>query len=126
MEDNGAPVAPASKRAYILGLIQWERDRQDDLVRGGKFAWTCASRNHSHAEKYTVLGEEVGEVGHAINERLSGHLTEAEAGDELVKELTQVAAVCVAWIESIVTLREVEAVDKPVEDPFARYQGRET
>lgn len=49
-------------------------------------------QTHTPADWYTVLGEEFGEVGHAINE-----------GDVLNyrEELIQTAAVCVAMVESI-------------------------
>lgn len=51
------------------------------------------------AEKLTVLGEELGEVGHEINEGIgTGRAVDLL---KLRKELVQVAAVAVAWVESL-------------------------
>lgn len=79
--------------------IMDERARQDDLKRAGRFAYTCADPELSHAERLTVLGEEFGEVCHEVNEAIGGR-TELDRA-ALRNELVQVAAVCVAWIEAI-------------------------
>lgn len=76
-----------------------ERHRQDDLKLAGRFAYTCADPELTHAERLTVLGEEFGEVCHEVNEAIGGHAKLRR--DKLRKELVQVAAVAVAWIEAI-------------------------
>lgn len=69
-----------------------ERHRQETLRLAGKFDQTCASPAMESAAKLSVLLEEVGEVAHAINENDSLALR---------TELVQVAAVAVAWLESL-------------------------
>jgi len=98
-----------------------ERVRQEELKDLGKFLWTCAdneitivtdggssmSRLVTDAEKLVVLGEEFGEVAKEVMENIIGldmqeSAANANAGKlKLRKELIQVAAVCVAWVESI-------------------------
>lgn len=69
-----------------------ERKRQEQLCDGGKFPWTCANRNVDNDKKLKILGEEYGEVCRALCE---GDLK------NLKEELIQVAAVAVAWVESL-------------------------
>jgi NTP pyrophosphatase (non-canonical NTP hydrolase) len=89
-------MRPTTREA--LGLVALERSRQERLKASGKFAATCADALMSPAEKLAVLVEEVGEVAR--------HLCDARAPDGidaqgLRDELTQVAAVAVAWLESL-------------------------
>ncbi|EMO91249.1 hypothetical protein [Leptospira noguchii] len=74
----------------ILKLIQLERERQEKLKQTGKFQFTCADQVLD-CEKLPILLEEVGEVAKAMNEMDSLGI---------VRELIQVAAVSVAWLES--------------------------
>lgn len=71
-------------RRQALGLVSDELDRQNELWyrEDGDFPG-------SSTKKLTILTEELGEVARAI---LEGHLSHAR------HELTQVAAVAVAWI----------------------------
>jgi NTP pyrophosphatase (non-canonical NTP hydrolase) len=69
----------------ILHEIRGERDRQDEM-------WGMGIVLRTSEFGYRVLGEEVGEVAKAINER-------RRAGVRL--ELTHVAAVAVAMIEAL-------------------------
>lgn len=74
----------------VWAAIQAERARQD-----AKFGWAPDTASilpgaDVHA-KVSVLLEEVGEVAHAVLEHDEPNLEE---------ELVQVAAVCVAWLES--------------------------
>lgn len=78
---------------YIFSLILQERQRQEHLLKQGKFPFTCANPEISDIQKLPVLGEEFGEVSKAINEQ--------QSIEELKSELIQVAAVCVAWLESL-------------------------
>lgn len=90
----------------VLAIID-ERRRQDQLKAEGRFKHTCADAEMSNYQRHTCLSEEVGEVAEAIL-TLDG-LAQARArglkvGDEghlhLREELVQVAAICLAWLES--------------------------
>ena len=83
----------------VLGDILKEYRRQISLRDAGKFKYTCESYALSSAEKYLVLGEEVGEVGTAIlNAR--GLATDTKVHN-VRSELIQVAAVVFAWIKGL-------------------------
>ncbi len=100
----------------IMTDIGKERKRQNDLKKAGKFAWTNADSS-SHmvcltsttgigaACRMAVLSEEVGEVARHVCETMIQ--ADRYQPRELKKELIQVAAVAVAWIE---------AIDKELED----------
>lgn len=70
--------------------IQDERWRQECKVQTGKIPWDCADPSVEDDRKLAVLGEEFGEVAKALIE-----------GDGLRDELIQVAAVALAWAESL-------------------------
>jgi NTP pyrophosphatase (non-canonical NTP hydrolase) len=72
----------------ILGDIKTERERQDEKW-GGRPGRERIDTNYTE-----ILGEEYGEVCKAVLEH--GWLSA-----ELRKELIQVAAVAVAWVEQI-------------------------
>jgi NTP pyrophosphatase (non-canonical NTP hydrolase) len=55
---------------------------------------------HDHSTWALILGEEVGEVSQAILNQLHDGITKENAA-ELKKEIIQVAAVAVAWLECI-------------------------
>lgn len=85
--------------AKIFKAIFEERKRQEELKAQGRFQLSCADTGISHMENYSVLGEEVGEVGHVLNESLGSN-----GVFDLLKlqtELIQVAAVAVAWLEKV-------------------------
>lgn len=86
-------------RATILYQISLERDRQEALKSEGRFKFTCADPEMATGDKSMVLGEEYGEVCTAALEAtgLSFDLHQPH----LRKELIQVAAVAVAWIEAL-------------------------
>ena len=86
--------------ADALRDISHERNRQEQLKEKGKFDFTPADPELSHEERYTILGEEFGEVGHEINESF-GRLRKPLDVVKLRKELVELAAVAVAWIEAI-------------------------
>lgn len=83
----------------VLDDVRWERGRQERLKLSGKFPMTCADEGITNAERYTILGEEFGEVGHEVNEAIGNPAKLDEV--KLRAELVQVAAVCVAWCEAI-------------------------
>lgn len=74
-------------RSNAFARINAERDRQERL-------WaprSCASPDVAAELKVAVLVEEVGEVARAV----------LDNSENLAEELTQVAAVAVAWLESL-------------------------
>jgi len=77
-------------RQEALLRIENERNRQELLKEQGKFDHTL-SDIIPWADKYTILGEEFGEIARAIQNR---------DFDNLKDELTQVAALCLAWLET--------------------------
>lgn len=81
-------------RSAIFAAISAERARQEILWAGphAHGHGSCASPGVPVLVKVAVLGEEFGEVARAV---LDGDA----AG--LRTELAQVAAVCVAWLESL-------------------------
>lgn len=77
----------------IIDEIEQERQRQEELW-SQPHRWgvgDCSSKTIAPEVKLMVLTEEVGEAAKAIYD---GNL------DHLRDELVQVAAVCVAWLES--------------------------
>jgi hypothetical protein len=89
---------------HVLQRVVKERARQEMLCRNGKFSMTCADPNLPNGGKMMVLAEEFGEVAKAAWE-----LYDIQPGqDEVAKtialktELIQLAAVAVAWAESII------------------------
>jgi hypothetical protein len=87
----------------VFERIAQERCRQEGLARAGKFSSTCASKIMDDNRKLRVLVEEVGEVAQEIDflENAKGALSRAKFSGQLREELTQVAAVAVAWLESL-------------------------
>jgi NTP pyrophosphatase (non-canonical NTP hydrolase) len=116
-------------REKILEEIDLERHRQDDLKASGKFLWTCADLGVSEDRKLSVLTEETGEVAKEIVDygisRDKYHLEnlpfplyrDIHFLSRIRTELIQVAAVCVAWCESIDsvvrTLKQVTDKETP-------------
>ena len=84
---------PFESRAKIYHEIDDERDRQEYLKSQGKFKYTCADIEKPDPECLSVIIEEVGEIGRALNDR--------EILDKLKQEILQTAACCVAWLEKI-------------------------
>lgn len=82
-------------RAAIYRLISAERVRQS-AKWSERHAWgqgDCSSSNVDQVVKVAVLTEEVGEVARAV--------LDITNPDHLRAELVQVAAVAVAWLESL-------------------------
>jgi hypothetical protein len=87
---------PTKDLHAIYEAITTERIRQEHLRLMGKFAATCATtgvNQMTEFECFSVLGEEVGEVSRAL-------LDGADVS-QVITELIQTAAVCVAWIERL-------------------------
>ena len=70
-------------REKALKAILAERQRQEDRWGGGQ--------HHAHADWHLLVSEEVGETAHAILERTNN----------LPLEITQIAALCMAWLEDM-------------------------
>ena len=79
-----------SERARVYARIDAERDRQDKKWR---------VQTHGPLYWHAILSEEIGELAKAIIEGKN---------DEAHVELVQVAAVAVAWLELIESLRPDE------------------
>lgn len=94
-------------RGEALELIDSERTRQDALKASGRFKYTCADKQLTMWEKYAILVEEVGELSRAMLNRaalvkdLKDYREIGDWGEEMKKEITQVGAICLAWLESM-------------------------
>ena len=86
------------KLEKIFAHIAFERARQERLKAEGKFEFSCADDGINDYERFSILAEEFGEVGHELNEGIPRDQANKE---KLRDELIQVAAVCVAWVEHI-------------------------
>lgn len=91
------PARPLPQQA--LTDIAAERVRQEQLRHEGRFPYTCAGEGLTPAEKLAVLAEEFGEVAREISDARNCR-TEPNP-KRLRAELVQVAAVAVAWVESL-------------------------
>lgn len=85
-----------SKSRQVMVSVLMERQRQSILYSSGRFDFTCADPRISPLRKLAVLTEEIGEVSKECNE-----LHQPGARDRLRTELVQVAAVALAWLESM-------------------------
>lgn len=84
-------------RMAIYAAIDVERARQERLKAEGRFDFTCADPALGHLAACAVLTEEVGEVARAV----MGREGLVRDGGDLRKELVQVAAVAIAWLEAL-------------------------
>jgi hypothetical protein len=104
----------------VFHRIVLERDRQDRLKVQGRFKYTCADETGlSPSQKYTVLGEEMGEVARVLlnlndlaTDFSNAQWDKVALIGKLQKELTEVAAVACAWLES---LESIHAHTEPIE-----------
>lgn len=89
-----------SSRTTALMVINGERDRQEELCKAGRFAQTCADPAMPWGNKLACLNEEMGEVATDCL-ALLGVVEEQADTKKLYVELSQVAAICVAWMECL-------------------------
>lgn len=83
----------------VLHAVRDERIRQEVLKAEGRFNHTPADFSMTAAERLATIAEEVGEVArHVLQEEHLTHDGVSNDGD-LDKELVQVAALAVAWLE---------------------------
>ena len=90
-----------NNRDIVLQLIDEERNRQD--AKWGE-------QNHAQFQWVGILGEEFGEYCQAVNETYLNNATEQHKGgiDNMMEELTHVAAVTVGAMESLMRNKEEE------------------
>jgi len=99
----------------VLNDVFSERERQEELKRQGKFKYSCADFELDNGQCYMILGEEFGEVGHALNEMIGKVYSGREIDFAMLpvrEELIQVAAVAVAWVERIDKVFQSRATSK--------------
>lgn len=84
--------------AMVLAEVAQERERQRRLLAASKIGCDCANPDVNDFKKLAVLTEELGEVAEALQR--PGQLSRAVTAHKR-KELIQLAAVAVAWAESI-------------------------
>jgi len=91
-------VADVLIRISALKLVDAERNRQDEK-------W--GQQNHAQQAWVGILGEEYGEYCQAVNETYLNNATKKNEGgyENLLKELTHVAAVAVGAMESLMRNR---------------------
>lgn len=89
----------------VLTDVKLERVRQYEILQN-KGLWDCADPATPHPNKMLVLTEEVGEVANCILEAGFGTMTKKQFDAALYRELIQVAAVAVAFAESV--MRETD------------------
>jgi NTP pyrophosphatase (non-canonical NTP hydrolase) len=87
----------------IAEAIDDERGRQERLKREGKFRYTCADPKMGDFACLAVLVEEVGEVARLLCDFEGGKRYDLSL---MRAELTQVAAVAVAWLQRLEADRE--------------------
>lgn len=95
------PAVVGRFTAQSLARIAIERNNQETLKEKGKFRNSCADEGVHDNWRFTVLGEEFGEVSRELNESSEFGIGRENNDAKLASELIQVAAVCVAWLEAI-------------------------
>lgn len=97
-------------RERILIEVDSERLCQERLKSEGRFRFTCADNELANAEKLVILVEEIGEVARQVLTQEKDCLAYDTIGtrDDLRKELIQVAAIVIAWVEGLAR----ESVDR--------------
>lgn len=83
----------------VLSDVATERRRQFALQAAGRFRDTPSDRAMPDVSRLASLVEEVGEVARALQE-LHGAVSDTHGAD-LRKELLQVAALAVAWVQHL-------------------------
>ena len=84
-----------------LDLIEQERRRQLRLKSEGRFDYTPSDAELTDGQCLAMIVEEVGEVGRNVLAR-DGLVSDGDTTDiALLDELSQVAALSLAWIERL-------------------------
>jgi hypothetical protein len=83
-----------------LAIVDLERRQQQMLKDQGRFMFTPADRGMHEPEKLACIIAEVGEVSEHVLKRVHLHNEKGSMEDsDLITELSQVAALSVAWME---------------------------
>lgn len=85
-----------------MALIATERRRQHRLKKEGRFKYTPSDDELNDWQRYGMISEEMGEVARNLLARDDLVSDGDKSNDELLKELSQVAALTLAWIERLV------------------------
>jgi hypothetical protein len=86
----------------VLTDVGSERKRQLELKARGRFRYTLSDSGMSDSERLACLTEELGEVARASLVRADMATDSIDASDQaLRKELCQIAALAVAWMERL-------------------------
>ncbi len=83
----------------VVDLVVAERQRQEDLYANGDLTWIASRPDCPNDLRLAALVEEIGEVARAYHD----HKT-------IERELVQVAAVAIAWLEGLQQLSLLENV----------------
>lgn len=91
----------------IFFAVREERRRQQELKEAGRFLYTCADLEMTDVQRGLVVGEEYGEVCRAVL-NFDGLANDPGKANLMVlrKELVQLAAVTVAWVEALDKISE--------------------
>lgn len=91
------------KMLDVFTRIAAERMRQRELFHTGRILFDCASPTPDENRKLRVLIEEVGEVAKELDNIEAARSERAVkfSREDLHNELVHVAAVAVAWLESL-------------------------
>ena len=97
-------IEPGEQTGWALALVARERAHQEELKAQGRFRYTLADDGMNDYERLACIVEELGEVArNCLARNVQGLVTDGDASDEaLCKELGQVAALSVAWMERLV------------------------
>jgi|SRR5665213_753504 len=97
---------PTDPTGAELEIVYIERGRQAQLKAEGRFRYTLADREMPELAKLACIIEEVGEVGRDVLAS-EGLVTDGDTSlVALHKELCQVAALSVAWMEYLTLLMD--------------------
>ena len=114
--------AAFTKSELVSREVIAERERQEELKAAGKISFNVAAPTASNCPKLSVLAEEFGEVAHQVTDLLENNGRGSVA--ELRKELIQLAAVSVAWIESLTPAYEMGYDVATPETPAVSNSGK--
>ena len=102
-ESDGTEPVDLGARTEALSLVTKERNRQDII-------W--GEQNHAQQAWVGILGEEYGEYCQAVNETYLANATKKHEGgiENIMTELTHIAAVAVSAMESLMRNKEKQDV----------------
>ena len=108
MADGRSKMAAKNSPAMmaVFERIAQERLRQRELLRDGKIHFNCDSPIVSDDRKLRIATGELGEIARAIDDvEFTAGKSKYHTHEDVRTELTQLAAVCVAWLEGMEVLQ---------------------